>query len=209
MQGGGAKNNGGNGGSYVVATIFLVFMVIIVLILFFSVLKPRDPTISVNAVEVRSIAVEELKVNANVKVNVNVNVNLSMSIYFSVNNPNRAAFNYYDSSVQLMSLSHAHAHAHGHGHAHARQIALISLPAGNIRSGNTLIVATTLIADPFRSSLHSHSNATSSIYVRVQSKIRMIGRVNVLYFFTHHVEASARCNNNIAVINGALLSFHC
>lgn len=203
MQGGGAKNNRSvgqqrpsNGGSYVVATIFLVFMVIIMLILFFSVLKPRDPTISVNAVRVASMRVyPEVEVRMRKK-----SVNLSMSIYFSVNNGNRAAFSYYDTTVQLSYHSH--------------QIALISLPAGKIMSGKTLIVATTLIADPFRftnvySHIHSTSTSTSILYVAVQSKIRIIGRVNVLYFFTHHVEASAHCNNNIAVINGALLSFHC
>lgn len=194
MQGGGAKNNRSvgqqrpsNGGSYVVATIFLVFMVIIMLILFFSVLKPRDPTISVNAVRVYP-EVEMRKKS----------VNLSMSIYFSVNNGNRAAFNYYDTTVELSYHSH--------------QIALISLPAGKIMSGKTLIVATTLIADTFRfinAYSHIDSASTSILYVAVQSKIRMIGRVNVLYFFTHHVEASAHCNNKIAVINGALLSFHC
>lgn len=45
--------------------------------------------------------------------------------------------------------------------------------------------------------------------MEIESKIEMAGRVRVLHFFTHHVEARAGCKVNIAVSDGSVLGFNC
>ncbi|CAN0908840.1 hypothetical protein LINGRAHAP2_LOCUS25493 [Linum grandiflorum] len=45
--------------------------------------------------------------------------------------------------------------------------------------------------------------------MEIESRIRMVGRVRVLNFFTHHVEAKSGCRVAIAVTDGSVLGFHC
>lgn len=45
--------------------------------------------------------------------------------------------------------------------------------------------------------------------MEVESSLEMAGRVRVLHFFTHHVEARADCRVSISVSDGSVLGFHC
>lgn len=45
--------------------------------------------------------------------------------------------------------------------------------------------------------------------MEIESKMEMAGRVRVLNFFTHHVNARADCKVVIAVSDGSVLGFHC
>lgn len=45
--------------------------------------------------------------------------------------------------------------------------------------------------------------------LEIESKMEMAGRVRVLHFFTHHVDARAGCKVAIAVSDGSVLGFHC
>ena len=45
--------------------------------------------------------------------------------------------------------------------------------------------------------------------MEIESKIEMAGRVRVLHFFTHHVEARSECKVSIALSDGSVLGVHC
>ncbi|GMP39283.1 hypothetical protein CsSME_00010179 [Camellia sinensis var. sinensis] len=92
--------------SCIVATIFLIFVIIIILIVFFTVFKPRDPQISVNAVQLPTFSLA------------NSTVNFTFSQYVSVKNPNRAVFTHYASTLQLLYSG--------------SQIGFMFIPAGKI-----------------------------------------------------------------------------
>ncbi|KAJ4825540.1 hypothetical protein Tsubulata_024840 [Turnera subulata] len=213
--------------SCIVATIFLVFVVIIVLIVFFTVFKPKDPKISVNAVQLPSFAVS------------NNTVNFTFSQYVSVRNPNRAAFSHYDSTLQLLYSG--------------SQVGFMFIPAGKIDSGRTQYMAATFAVQsfPLSSSPDSAVNVAPTFVdaagvgvggdggigglggfglgpgiaagngngngpgfrvgptMEIESRIQMAGRVRVLHFFTHHVEAKIGCRVAIAVSDGSVLGFHC
>lgn len=45
--------------------------------------------------------------------------------------------------------------------------------------------------------------------MEIESKMEMAGRVRVLHFFSHHVEAKADCRVAVAISDGSVLGFHC
>lgn len=45
--------------------------------------------------------------------------------------------------------------------------------------------------------------------MEVESRLEMAGRVKVLHYFTHHVEAKADCRIGISVSDGSVTAFHC
>ncbi|KAI4315539.1 hypothetical protein L6164_028337 [Bauhinia variegata] len=181
--------------SCIVATIFLIFVVIIILIVYFTVFKPQDPKIAVNAVQLPSFSVA------------NGTVNFTFSQYGSVRNPNRAAFSHYDSSLQLLYSG--------------SQVGFMFIPAGNIDAGRTQYMAATFSVQSFPlstptslgPSLSNDGNGISGLRIgptlEIESRMKMAGRVKVLHFFSHHVEAKAGCRVAIAVSDGSVLGFHC
>ncbi|KAI4326814.1 hypothetical protein L6164_019344 [Bauhinia variegata] len=179
--------------SCIVATIFLIFVVIIVFIVYFTVFKPQDPKIAVNAVQLPSFSVA------------NGTVNFIFSQYASVRNPNRAAFSHYDSSLQLLYSGN--------------QVGFMFIPAGNIDAGRTQYMAATFSVQSFPLSTPTNSGPTLSNdavnglrmgpTLEIESRMEMAGRVKVLHFFSHHVEAKAGCRVAIAVSDGSVLGFHC
>ncbi|KAL3742935.1 hypothetical protein ACJRO7_018269 [Eucalyptus globulus] len=212
--------------SCVVATIFLVFLVIVVLIVFFTVFRPRDPKISVNGVQLPSFSMA------------NNTVNFTFSQYVSVENPNKAVFSHFDSSIQLLYAGN--------------QVGFMFVPAGKIAAGRMQYMAATFAVQSFPLSANPNPNpnpnpsaafadeAASLVgpvppppplptvtdgsgfgfggvgggprvgpTLEIQSRMKMGGRVRVLHFFTHHVEARADCRVAIAVSDGSVLGFHC
>ncbi|XP_010533996.1 PREDICTED: uncharacterized protein LOC104809648, partial [Tarenaya hassleriana] len=109
--------------SCVVAIIFLLFILIVVLVVYFTVFKPKDPKISVNAVQLPSFAVS------------NNTANFTFSQYVSVRNPNRAVFSHYDSSIQLLYSG--------------RQVGFMFIPAGKIEPGRIQYMAATFPVSSF------------------------------------------------------------
>ncbi|RZC91412.1 hypothetical protein C5167_027475, partial [Papaver somniferum] len=79
-----------NFASCVVATIFIIFIIIILVILFFTLFKPKSPQISVTSIQIPSFSLS------------NNTITFTLSQYVSVRNPNRADFQHYHSSLQLM-----------------------------------------------------------------------------------------------------------
>ncbi|KAJ8768528.1 hypothetical protein K2173_022628 [Erythroxylum novogranatense] len=191
--------------SCIVATIFLIFVVIVILIVFFTVFKPKDPKISVNAVQLPSFSVA------------NNSVNFTFSQYISVKNPNRAVFSHYDSTLQLLYSG--------------SQVGFMFIPAGKIDSGRTQYMAATFSVQsfPLSASPNAAVNVAPTITgfggmgngvaggsgyrvgptMEIESRIEMAGRVRVLHFFTHHVEAKTDCRIAISVSDGSVLGFHC
>ncbi|KAK7318098.1 hypothetical protein RJT34_02796 [Clitoria ternatea] len=180
--------------SCVVATIFLIFIIIVILIVYYTVFKPQDPKIAVSAVQLPSFSVA------------NGTVNFTFSQYASVRNPNRAAFSHYDSSLQLIYSG--------------TQVGFMFIPAGQIDAGRTQYMAATFSVQSFPLSAPARLGPTLDGVglnyglrveptLEIESKLEMAGRVRVLHFFTHHVQAKAGCRVAIAVTDGSVLGFHC
>ncbi|WJX54080.1 hypothetical protein P8452_40007 [Trifolium repens] len=183
--------------SCVVATIFLIFIIIVILIVYYTVFKPQDPKIAVNAVQLPSFSVT------------NGTVNFTFSQYASVRNPNRAAFSHYDSSLQILYSG--------------SQVGFMFIPAGEIDAGRTQYMAATFSVQSFPLSAPPNMGPTLAngdgvgfnFGLRVQptmeieTKLEMAGRVRVLHFFSHRVMVRTGCRVAIAVNNGAVLGFHC
>ncbi|KAH6801841.1 Late embryogenesis abundant hydroxyproline-rich glycoprotein family [Perilla frutescens var. frutescens] len=183
--------------SCIVATIFLIFVVIIASIVYFTLFKPKDPDLAVNAVQLPAFSVN------------NSTVSFTFSQYVTVNNPNRAVFTHYDSSLQLLYAG--------------RQVGFMFIPAGKIAAGRTQYMAATFSVQSFPLALPGAGQPESvgptvtdglsgfrvGPSMEVESKLEMAGRVRVLHFFTHHVEARADCRVSISVSDGSVLGFHC
>ncbi|XP_027341161.1 uncharacterized protein LOC113854401 isoform X1 [Abrus precatorius] len=179
--------------SCVVATIFLIFIVIVILIVYYTVFKPQDPKIAVSAVQLPSFSV------------VNGTVNFTFSQYASVRNPNRAVFSHYDSSLQLIYSG--------------SQVGFMFIPAGEIDAGRTQYMAATFSVQSFPLSAPARLGPTLANgdgvgfnyglrvepTMEIESKLEMAGRVRVLHFFSHHVQAKAGCRVAIAVTDGSVL----
>ncbi|GLT47438.1 hypothetical protein SLA2020_211370 [Shorea laevis] len=191
--------------SCIVATIFLIFVVIIMLVVYFTVFKPNDPKISVNAIQLPSFSVT------------NDTVNFKISLYVTVKNPNRAAFSHYDSTVQLLHSG--------------SQMGFMFIPAGKVQAGQTQDMSATFSVQSFPLAPKAAAAETTTVSGRIglpdgfngfpsnahparatmeiESRMKMGGRVGVLHFFTHHVEAKSVCRVVIAVSDGSMLRFHC
>ncbi|KAI3832202.1 hypothetical protein MKX03_016497 [Papaver bracteatum] len=93
----------------------------------------------------------------------------------SVRNPNRADFQHYHSSLQLMYSGN--------------QIGFMFIPAGKIDSGRTQYMSATFTVDDFPFLPPSSSS----------SLMKMSGRVRVLRVFTHSVDSAITCTVAISV----------
>nr|GLL49209.1 uncharacterized protein LOC105159219 [Ipomoea trifida] len=181
--------------SCIVATIFLIFLLIVVFIVYFTVFKPKDPTITVNAIQLPTFSTA------------NSTVNFTFSQYVSVQNPNRAVFTHYDSSLQLLYSG--------------AQVGFMFIPAGKIRAGKTQYMAATFSVQSFPLSAAGQpltvgptvTDGLSGFRVgpslEIESRLEMAGRVRMLHFFTHHVEAKADCRVSVSVSDGTVMGFHC
>ncbi|KAI3990350.1 hypothetical protein MKX01_020409 [Papaver californicum] len=188
-----------NFASCVVATIFIIFIIIILLILFFTLFKPKSPQISVTSIQIPSFSLS------------NNTITFTLSQYVSVRNPNRADFQHYHSSLQLMYSGN--------------QIGFMFIPAGKIDSGRTQYMSATFTVDDFpllppsssssSSSLSSSSTLSSSSQgsigptLEIESRMKMSGRVRVLQVFTHSVDSSITCTVAVSVSDRSILGFHC
>lgn len=103
------------------------------------------------------------------------------------------------------------------------------IPAGKIDAGKTEYMAATfsvqsfplsanqpesVAADP--ESVAAGSTVTDGFHgfrigpsMEIESRLEMSGRVQFLHFFTHHVDARAKCRVDIAVKDGSVLGLHC
>ncbi|KAA8528226.1 hypothetical protein F0562_035523 [Nyssa sinensis] len=170
--------------SCIVATIFLIFVVIVILIVFFTVFKPKDPKITVNAVQLPTFSIA------------NGTVNFTFSQYVSVKNTNRAVFTHYDSTLQLLYSG--------------SQVGFMFIPAGKIDAGRTQYMAATFSVQSFPlSSAAAPENVGPTITdglngvrvgptMEIEARMQMAGRVRLLHFFAHHVEAKSDCRVAIA-----------
>ncbi|PON69007.1 Late embryogenesis abundant protein [Trema orientale] len=205
--------------SCIVALIFLIFVVIVVLIVYFTVFKPKDPKIAVNAVQLPSFSVS------------NGTVNFTFSQYVAVRNPNRASFTHYDSSLQLlysgsqvgfMFIPAGKIDA-GRTQYMAATFAVQSFPISDPATGRGIGVG--MVSEPNSGpgmgmgmgmgigpqfgGGGAFGGYRAGPTMQIESKIEMAGRVRVLHFFTHHVEARAGCRVSIAVSDGSVLGFQC
>ncbi|MCL7049880.1 hypothetical protein MKW94_010114 [Papaver nudicaule] len=184
--------------SCIVATIFIVSMSMVILIVFFTLFRPKDPKISINAVQLPTFSMS------------NNTVNFTFSQYVSVNNPNRAVFTHFVSSLQLVYSGN--------------QVGFMFIPAGTIQSGRTQSMSAMFSVQSFplvSSSPMKKLNGFSGDVdhggglpsglhgFEMESKMKMVGRVKILKFFTHHVETEASCRVVVSADDGSVLGFHC
>ncbi|KAI3703479.1 hypothetical protein L1987_73581 [Smallanthus sonchifolius] len=175
--------------SCIVATIFLIFITIIILIIFFTLFKPKNPIISVTAVQLPSFSVT------------NTTVTFTISHYVAVINPNRGVFTHYDSSLHLLYAGN--------------QVGFMFVPSGKIEAHRTRYMAATFSVNsfPVSSVINVPPEGMNGLRVgpslEIEMRMEMTGRVRVMHFFTHHVEAQVECKVAIAVNDGSVLGFRC
>ncbi|XP_017972181.1 PREDICTED: uncharacterized protein LOC18606720 isoform X2 [Theobroma cacao] len=171
----------------------------------------KDPKISVNAVQLPSFSIG------------NNSVSFTFSQYVTVKNPNRAAFSHYDSTIQLLYSG--------------SQVGFMFIPAGKIEAGRTQYMAVTFAVQSFPFAAPNEASAATMTIptpttttgpiglvggfggsnngyrvgptMEIESRMEMAGRVRVLHFFTHHVDAKSGCRVTISVSDGSVLGFHC
>ncbi|KAI0491827.1 hypothetical protein KFK09_026088 [Dendrobium nobile] len=175
--------SGGGGGkilsSCALATCFLVLVTIALAITFFFLFRPRSPTIHVSAVQIPGFSFG------------NGTVSFTFAQYAVVRNPNRAAFSHYDSSLQLIYAGN--------------QVGFIYIPAGEIDGGRAKNIGGKFAVDSFPIA----ATPPMEGIMEVRSRMRVKGRVRVLRFFTHHVEATAGCLVGVSAGDGSVIGLSC
>uniref|UniRef100_A0A7C8ZYD5 Uncharacterized protein n=1 Tax=Opuntia streptacantha TaxID=393608 RepID=A0A7C8ZYD5_OPUST len=182
--------------SCIVATIFIVFLLIILFIIYFSLFKPKDPQISVTAIQLPTFSLSS---------NTTTAVSFTFSLYAAVRNPNRGQFSHFDSSLQLLYAGN--------------QIGFMFIPAGEIAAGRTKYMAATFSVQAFPISNSPAANFPAMLgppgvnrvspTMEIEARMEMVGRVRVLWFFNHNVKDVADCRVAVAINDGFVLGFHC
>ncbi|KAK9147262.1 hypothetical protein Scep_006019 [Stephania cephalantha] len=174
--------------SCIVATIFLIFIAMVILIVFFTLFKPKDPKISVNAVRLPSFSISNATSSGGAAV-----VSFTFSLYAAVSNPNRAAvFNHYDSSLQLLYSGN--------------QVGFMFVPAGRIAAGHTVYMSATFSVQSFPV---NPSGFGVGPVLEMEARLRLAGRLQILHFFNHHVDARALCRVGVSATDGSVIGFRC
>nr|XP_043630994.1 uncharacterized protein LOC122602361 [Erigeron canadensis] len=174
--------------SCIVATIFLLFITTLILIIFFTLFKPKPPTITISAVQLPSFSVTNSTA---------VTVTLTISHYITVTNSNHGVFTHYDSSLQLLNAGN--------------QMWFMFVPSGKIGARRKVYMAATFDVEGFPVELKD--NGLNGFRVgqslEIETKMEMAGRVRVMHFFTHYVVVKVECKVAIGVNDGSVVGFHC
>ncbi|KAG6488027.1 uncharacterized protein LOC122012846 [Zingiber officinale] len=185
-DGGGGGGGGTNLASCLLATAFLFLVSAAAAVALFVLFRPREPEIQVSAVQFPGFAVA------------NGTLRFTFNQYASVRNPNRAAFSHYDSTLQLAYAG--------------MQVGFAFIPAGQIAGGRTQHVAASFAVDalPLPSAAPPPPPPPGAVTaIEVDSRMRVKGRVRVLRFFTHHVQATAGCRVAVSAADGSVLGVRC
>ncbi|MQL77313.1 hypothetical protein Taro_009734 [Colocasia esculenta] len=172
--------------SCLVATTFLILVLFALAAVVFVLFRPREPRIEVNAFQVPSFAAA------------NGTVRFTFAQYATVRNPNRAAFSHYDSTLQLVYAG--------------SQVAFMFIPAGEINGGRTQYMSATFDVGSFPLAAAAPPpppTPPGAGSLVVESRMKLKGKVRVLRFLTHRVEAAARCRVGVSVRDGSVLGFRC
>ncbi|XP_073131801.1 uncharacterized protein [Henckelia pumila] len=181
--------------SCLLAAIFLMLVIAAAFIVYFTVFRPRDPKLTVNAVQLPAFSAA------------NSTVSFTFSQFVTISNPNHAAFTHYDSSLQLLYAG--------------SQVGLLFIPAGKISGGKSQYMTATFSVKSFPLSVPVQQESVGPAApdgqigfgfgpgMEVETRLDMAGRVRFLHFFTHRVEARAECRVAIGVADGSVLGFHC
>lgn len=91
------------------------------------------------------------------------------------------------------------------------------IPAGKIDAGETKFMAATFSVQSFPISTSPAANIPAmfgpvnrvSPIMEIEARMEMVGRVRVLWFFSHHVNDVCDCRVDAAITDGSVLGFHC
>lgn len=196
--------------SCVVAAIFLFFIIVVILIIFFTIFKVKDPKITVTAVQLPSFSIS------------NSSVTFTFSQHVSLDNPNKAVFTHYDSTLRVLYAG--------------VEVGFMFIPSGKVAAGRSQYMEATFSVQSFPLQPLSPEESGSEKMMasppeptvtdggfglrgrggnrvgpvmQIQSRLEIPGRIRVLTMVSHHVEASVNCRVTIAVSEGSVSSFHC
>lgn len=87
------------------------------------------------------------------------------------------------------------------------------VPSGKIEARRRVYMAATFSVEGFPVVVNDSGERLNGFRVgpslEIETRMEMAGRVRVLHFFTHHVDAKAQCRVVIGVNDGSVLGFHC
>ncbi|KAG5582106.1 hypothetical protein H5410_052733 [Solanum commersonii] len=160
-------------------------------ILNFTVFRPKRPTINLN-----SITLEDLAVSvdaARFKVNLNITMNGSVS----VENHNRASFQYEDINPYI---------EYG-----GQEIGDVHIPAGKIGARTTTTMNFTLIimANQISSNPNLFSDVVEKGMLQLTLYMKLKGKVKLNVLFKIKIKASSKCDLYLDIRNGTLANQSC
>lgn len=168
----------------------LLLLLIVCLILAFTVLKPRDPRLTVN-----SVSLDQFEFNFDATL-LKLDLNVSLDLNLSIKNPNKASFKFSNSTTLL--------YYRGTNVGEAR------VPADKIGADSTIRMNITV--NVLAGQLLSNGNAISDALAGsfpMSTWTRISGRVNFLNIFKHHAVSYTSCNTTIAVPAGSIITQEC
>ncbi|XP_043694039.1 uncharacterized protein LOC122644711 [Telopea speciosissima] len=169
----------------------LVFVGLILLILALTVFKTKNPTVTIN-----SVTVDYLKSSVDPPPSRQVYLNLTLKLDISVYNPNKASFDYSDSSAKL--------------YYNGEEVGNAPISAGDISAGGTIEMKTllTVMADRLLSDPNFYKDMMSgtlpfAVYTTVA------GKVTVLSIIKKHIVTYTSCNVSLNLQNSTVADSEC
>lgn len=165
----------------------LILTVILILILAFTVFKPKRPIIAVDSVSLLDL---------NVSLVSGVDLNLSLMVDLSVENPNKVAFEYSQSTAVVSYRG--------------EEVGEAPIPAGRLSAEGTekMNLTLTMMADRMLAKSEVFSDVVSG-KLPISTFARLSGKVKVIGVFKIHVVASSSCDLTIDITNGSIGDQQC
>lgn len=168
----------------------LTLLVILIVVLAFTVFKPKKPVITVDSVSLLHL---NLSLDA---ARLGVDLNLTLAVDLSVQNPNKVAFEYSDSTATVSYRG--------------EEVGEAPIPAGRLPADGTekMNLTLTMMADRLLSKSELFSDVVAG-GVPISTFARLSGKVKVIGIFKIGVVASSYCDLTIDVKNNSVGNQQC
>eukprot|EP00252_Welwitschia_mirabilis_P007948 TRINITY_DN19647_c0_g1_i1.p1 TRINITY_DN19647_c0_g1~~TRINITY_DN19647_c0_g1_i1.p1 ORF type:complete len:227 (-),score=-30.40 TRINITY_DN19647_c0_g1_i1:276-956(-) len=170
----------------------LVLLALLILVIVAAtVLKPKDPDISVN-----SVAVDHFHAKIDPAL-LSIDLNVTLRLGVLVRNPNHASFRFGNSTAEVFYRGNLVGDA--------------DIPAGKLPAGSSVDMNVTLVLIGGRNLLSDGRILKDALSGKIplSTTTRVAGRVNVLGVFRHHAVSYSVCNLTVAVPAGSLVEQQC
>lgn len=174
----------------ILCTIILVIVIIVLAVLYFSLFKPKDPTVQVPTMQLISLYPSGYSVSI-------TSVNISLILQVSMYNPNRATFYVQDGSTACL-------------YYYGTQVGYAPVPPGSLPSQSYATVSVGLTVQgptPLQGSYLSADVASGIL--QVSTSVTIIGKVTTLNIFSHNSDVISKCYINVSFNARGIEAYTC